>query len=124
MGLLISPSRIEWELPLDGVVEKAMGKGFGIKTCQIVVGTQEMIQNPPQQRCQNVITQIVSWEKPDPNYKSVKTMENIPTATLDRNSPHFSDDKSPQGGNLGDPRGIETKSDRMANESPIGQVWR
>jgi hypothetical protein len=39
MGLLISSSRIEWELPLDGVVKQAMGKGFGIKTCQNVVGT-------------------------------------------------------------------------------------
>jgi hypothetical protein len=83
-----------------------------------------MIQNPPQQRCQNVITQIVSWENPNLNYKSVRTMENIPTATLDRHFPCFSDDKSPQGVNLGDPRGIETKSDRMANESPIGKVWR
>jgi hypothetical protein len=38
--------------------------------------------------------------------------------------PHFGDDKSPKGGNLSDPRGIEIKNGRMTNETPIGQVWK
>jgi len=32
--------------------------------------------------------------------------------------------KSPQGGNPGDPRGIEMESEMMMMNTPIGQVWR
>jgi hypothetical protein len=44
--------------------------------------------------------------------------------TFDTYSPRFSDDKSPQGGNPDDPRGIEMESGRMTNEAPIVQVWK
>jgi hypothetical protein len=56
--------------------------------------------------------------------KSSPLWDYLPSVTLDRHSPHFSYDKSPKGGNLDEPRGIEVESGRMANETPIGQFWR
>jgi hypothetical protein len=50
--------------------------------------------------------------------------EYLPIVTLYRYSPRFSDDKSPRGGNPGDPRGIEMESGRMTNEASIGQFWK
>jgi hypothetical protein len=78
MSFMEGSSRMERELPSNGVVRQAMGKGFGIKACQSVVRAQKRIQNPPRQRRQNVIAQIVGWENPDPNHKSVTTM-GVPT---------------------------------------------
>jgi hypothetical protein len=66
----------------------------------------------------SVIAQSVAWENPNPFHGSVTIREYLPTGILDRQSPRFSDDKSPQGGDLGDPRGIEMESGRMINEHP------
>jgi hypothetical protein len=68
---------------------------------------------------------IYSLGKSQPNPWKVRQLwEHLPIVTLDRHSPRFSDDKSPQGGNPGDPRGIEMESLRMINGSPIGQILR
>jgi hypothetical protein len=53
-----------------------------------------------------------------------KPQEYLPTATLDRHSPHFSDDKSLQGWNPSDLRGIEMESEMMMVKTAIGQDWR
>jgi hypothetical protein len=47
--------------------------------------------------------------------------EYLPTVTLDRHSPHFSDDEITTRGNLGDPRGIVMESEIMEDETPIGR---
>jgi len=61
----------------------------------------------------HVITQSIDWENPKPIHGSVKTM-GVPThSQINIHSLHFSDDKSPQGENPGDPRGIEMKIDVM-----------
>jgi hypothetical protein len=78
MRFMEGSSRMERELPSNGVARKAMGKGFGIKACQSVVRARKRIQNPPRQRCQNVIAQSVDWENPNPIHGSVTTM-GVPT---------------------------------------------
>jgi hypothetical protein len=73
MNLSSSRKERERELPSSGVAWKTRGKGIGIKACQDVVRARKRIQNPPWQRCQNVIAQIVGWAKPDPIHKMVRT---------------------------------------------------
>jgi hypothetical protein len=53
---------------------KLTEKGFGIKAFQSVIRAQKRIQNPPRQRCQNVIAQTVGWENPDPIHEMVITV--------------------------------------------------
>jgi hypothetical protein len=60
----------------------------------------------------------------DDKMLSHKLWEYLPTATSDRDSPRFSDDKSPQGGNPSDPWGIGMRSEMMKDGSPKGQYWR
>jgi hypothetical protein len=68
-----SSSRVEKGTFFNGVSRKAKGKGFGI-ACQSVIRVRKRIQNPPRQRRQNVIAQVVGWENPDPTTKMVTTL--------------------------------------------------
>jgi len=61
---------------------KLRDKGFGI-ACQSVVRVRKRIQNPPRQRRQNVITQVVGWEKPDPTTKMATTKGHYTQCHLD-----------------------------------------
>jgi hypothetical protein len=67
-------SKVEGECPSSGLDRQAMGKGFGMVACQSVVMAHKRIQNSPQQRRQNVITQTVVWAKPEPIHKMVITV--------------------------------------------------
>jgi hypothetical protein len=48
---------------------KALGKTIAKS---IIQGTKR-IQNTPRQRCQNIIAQVVGWEKLDPTTKACAT---------------------------------------------------
>jgi hypothetical protein len=78
ISFMKASSIMERELSSDGVAKQAMGRGFEKKTCQIVNRARKRIQNPLQQRCQNVIARIVVWAKPNPNHKCETTM-GVPT---------------------------------------------
>jgi hypothetical protein len=85
---------------------------------------EDLMARGAKRKEEDVIAQIVGWTKLDPIHKVGQLWEYLPTVTLDRYSPCFSDDKSPQGGNPGDPRGIAMESDMMKDGSPKGQYWR
>jgi hypothetical protein len=70
-----SPDKLQEELikggkgmPFRWSRQESQGKCFGID-CQSVVRVRKRIQNTPRQWCQNVIAQVVGWEKPDPPIK-------------------------------------------------------
>ena len=86
-------SRVEREHHLGGVTRKSRGKGFGMEGCRSVVRAWKGIQNPPQQRCQNFIAQVVGWENPNPTTKWWQIWEHLTTVTLGRYSRHFRDDR-------------------------------
>jgi hypothetical protein len=78
MNFKKSSSREEGKSNSSGVTKKVMGKGFGMVACRSVVGARNRIQNPPWQRRQNFIAQIIGWGKPGPNHK-METTRRIPT---------------------------------------------
>jgi hypothetical protein len=73
MSFKKSSPRVERERPLGGFARQARETSFGIAR-QSVVRVWKRIQNPPRQQRQNVIAQVVSWEKLDPTTKMVKTL--------------------------------------------------
>jgi hypothetical protein len=62
----ISSKKIR-EIPSNGLVRQAMGKGFGIKSCQSVFRDWKRSQILPKNDT------IVVWENPYPNHKGVAT---------------------------------------------------
>ena len=75
---------IPWVEFLGKLGDKVFGIAF-----QSVVRVRKRIQNPPQQRHQNVIAQVVGWENHDPTTNWLQLRENLPTITLGMCSHHF-----------------------------------
>jgi uncharacterized protein (UPF0335 family) len=69
MSFMEGSSRMERELPSNGVTRKARGKGFGIKYCKSVVRARKRIQNPPRKHAKMLSHKFLDWENPNPNHK-------------------------------------------------------
>jgi hypothetical protein len=58
-------SRMEKAIFFNGFSRQDKSKFFRI-SCQSFIRVQKRIQNPPWEQCQNVITQDLGWENPNP----------------------------------------------------------
>jgi hypothetical protein len=68
MGFKKRSSKVEGDCPFNGVARKARRKALG-QLAKVSFRVRKRIQNPPWKQLQNVIAQVVGWEKLNPTTK-------------------------------------------------------